>query len=37
MEKFFPKSFLFVTLPSYSLQFEKQFMTKSETRFGFKP
>ena len=37
MEKVFPKSCLFVTLPSDSLQFQKQLLTKSETRFGFKP
>ena len=36
MEKVFPKSCLFVTLPSESLQFQKQLMTQSETRFGFK-
>ena len=37
MENVFPKSWLFVTLPSDSLQFQKKLMTKSETRFGFKP
>ena len=37
MEDVFPKSYLFVTLLSGSLQFQKQLMTKSETRFGFKP
>ena len=33
----FPKSWLFVTLPYDSLQFQKQLMTKFETHFGFKP
>ena len=37
MEKVFPKYYLSVTLPSDSLQFQKQLMTKSETDFGFKP
>ena len=37
MEKVFPKSCLFVTLPSDYLQFQKQLMTKSEMRIGFKP
>ena len=37
MEKVFPKSCLFVTLPSDYLQFQKQLMTKSDTRFDFKP
>ena len=37
MEKVFPESYLFVTLLSDFLQFQKQVMTKSETRFGFKP
>ena len=36
MEKVFPKSCLFVILPSDFLQFQKQLMTKSETCFGFK-
>ena len=36
MKKVFQKSCFFVTLPSDSLQFQKQLMTKSETRFGFK-
>ena len=35
--KVFPKSCLFVSLPSDFLQFQKQFMTKSETRFDLKP
>ena len=37
MEKVFPKSCVFVNLPSDPLQFQKQLMAKSETRFGFKP
>ena len=37
MEKVFQKSCPFVTLLSDSLQFQKQLMIKSETRFGFKP
>ena len=37
MEDVFSKSYLFVTLLSDSLQFQKQLVTKSETHFGFKP
>ena len=37
MEKVFPKSYLFVTLPSDSLQFQEQLMTKNKTHIGFKP
>ena len=36
-ENFFLKSCLFVTLPSDSLLFQKELMTKSDMRFGFKP
>ena len=37
MEKAFLKPYLSVTLSSDYLQFQKQLMTKSETRVGFKP
>ena len=36
-EKAFPKSCLFVSLPSDSLQFQKQLISKTETRLVFKP
>ena len=35
MKNVFPKSCLFVTLPSDYLHFQKQLMTKPKTRFGF--
>ena len=36
IRKVFPKSCFYTSLPSDSLQFQKDFMKKSETCFGFK-
>ena len=37
MKIFFPEIMLFVSLPSDSLQFQKELMTKSKAGLDFKP